>query len=114
MFFHFLEFFQAFDAGLDGLEVRQHATEPALRDVEHAAPLRHFDNDGPSLLLRTHEEDGLPFLDGRAHGFVRDFDLTERFLQIDDVDIVTLGEYELFHLRVPASGLVTEVNAGVK
>ena len=35
-------------------------------------------------------------------------------LQVDDVDAVALGEDELAHLRVPAAGLVAEVDAGLQ
>jgi hypothetical protein len=34
-------------------------------------------------------------------------------LQIDDVDTRTVGKDVSFHLRVPASGLVSEVNAAI-
>jgi hypothetical protein len=39
-------------------------------------------------------------------------DLLDRLLQIDDMDAVALAEDELAHLRVPAPGLMTEVNPG--
>ena len=41
-------------------------------------------------------------------------DVPERLLQVDDVDAVALGEDESLHLRVPATGLVPEVDAAVE
>ena len=35
-------------------------------------------------------------------------------MQVDDVDAVALGEDETLHLRVPATGLVSEVNAALE
>jgi hypothetical protein len=36
----------------------------------------------------------------------------QSLLKIDDVNSVALGEDETTHLRVPATGLVAEVNSG--
>ena len=36
-----------------------------------------------------------------------------RLLQVEDVDAVALAEDELLHLRVPAAGLVAEMDAGL-
>jgi len=41
-------------------------------------------------------------------------DLTERLLQIDDVDAGAFGEDEPAHLRIPPAGLVAEVNASLE
>ena len=40
------------------------------------------------------------------------FEEPESLLKIDDVDSVALAEDVLLHLRIPALGLVPEVNAG--
>ena len=37
-----------------------------------------------------------------------------RLGEIDDVDAAALGEDESLHLRIPATGLVAEVNAGLQ
>ena len=42
-------------------------------------------------------------------GFINE---CKSFLEIDDIDTVTFGENEFLHLRVPASALMTKVNAG--
>ena len=49
-----------------------------------------------------------------AHEAVGAFDAGERLLEIDDVDAVALTEDEALHLRVPAPGLVPEVDAGLE
>ena len=41
-------------------------------------------------------------------------DVGQRLLQVDDVDAVALGEDESLHLRVPATGLVPEVDAALE
>src|SRR6185436_13517344 len=45
---------------------------------------------------------------------VRAVDVGQRLLQVDDVDAVALGHDEALHLRVPATGLVTEVDAALE
>src|SRR6185437_6627430 len=42
------------------------------------------------------------------------FDVVERLPEIDDVDPVALGEDEALHLRVPAAGLVSEVDTALQ
>ena len=41
-------------------------------------------------------------------------DVGQRLLQVDDVDAVAVGEDESLHLRVPATGLMSEVCAAVE
>jgi hypothetical protein len=41
-------------------------------------------------------------------------ELLERLLEVDDVDAITLAEDVLRHLRVPALGLVAEVDPGLE
>src|SRR5699024_459932 len=52
------------------------------------------------------------------HGLLDEFegivDVAQRLLQVDDVDAVALGEDEALHLRVPTTGLMSEVNAAVE
>ena len=52
--------------------------------------------------------------DGLLDELVGVVDVPERLLQVDDVDAVALGEDESLHLRVPAAGLVPEVDAAVE
>src|SRR5665648_658004 len=64
------------------------------------------------LLLRTDEQHA-PATGGKiAHEVVRGVDLAERTLEVDDVDAVAFGEDVRLHLRVPAPGLMSEVDTG--
>jgi hypothetical protein len=49
---------QALDRQLQGLEVGQHAAEPALVDIRHTGALRFFRNDFAGLALGAHHQDG--------------------------------------------------------
>ena len=52
--------------------------------------------------------------DGLLDELVGAVDVRQRLLQVDDVDAVALGEDEALHLRVPAAGLVPEVDAALE
>src|SRR5712664_1850053 len=111
---HLLQRLQAIDAALDGLEVGQGAAQPAVGDVELAGARRLLDHRVLRLLLGADEEhrtaagadvaDELEGLAREPHGL----------LQIDDVDAVAGAEDVRLHLRVPALGLVAEVDAGLE
>src|SRR5205814_631785 len=66
------------------------------------------------LLLRADVEDGAAVGDGLLDELERAIDVVQRLLEVDDVDAVTLGEDVALHLRVPAPGLVTEVDAALQ
>ena len=66
------------------------------------------------LLLGADEEDALALQDHAAEQLLGLLDLAEGLLEIDDVDARPLGEDEPAHLRVPAAGLVAEMNAGLE
>src|SRR5262249_13402164 len=51
---------------------------------------------------------------GLPDEFVRLVDEVQGLLEIDDVDPIALSENEPLHLRVPAPGLVAEVNAALQ
>ena len=111
---HGLELLEAGDALGDGLEVGEHATEPTLVDVGHANPARLLGDGLLGLLLRADEED----LTTLGHGLLDEgvglVDVGQRLVQVDDVDAIALGEDETLHLRVPATGLVSEVNSALE
>ena len=46
-----------------------------------------------------------------ADELLRQLELTERLLEVDDVDPVALRENEAAHLGIPTAGLVSEVDA---
>ena len=52
--------------------------------------------------------------DGLLDEVVRLVDVGQRLLQVDDVDAVALGEDEALHLRVPAPGLMPEVDTALE
>ncbi|MPM90216.1 hypothetical protein SDC9_137334 [bioreactor metagenome] len=112
IFNHGFHFFQALDRLLDGLEVGQHAAEPALVNVRHAGATRFFGEDLASLTLGADKQD-IAAIGGQlaheVHGFVV---LHHRLFEIDDVDFVAMTEDVRGHTRIPETGLVAEVNTG--
>ena len=102
------------DALGDRLEVREHAAEPPLVHVGHAALVGVALDGVLRLLLGADEEDRAATGDEIADEAVGLLDAGQRLLQIDDVDAVALTEDETLHLRVPPTGLVTEVCSGLQ
>jgi hypothetical protein len=66
------------------------------------------------LLLGADDEDLTAACHRVAHEVNRVVESRDGLLQVDDVDSVPLGEDELAHLRVPAAGLVAEMDAGLQ
>ena len=112
--FHSLELFETSDALLDRAEVRHHAAEPTLVDIELASTRSFFFDGFLSLLLRADEEDALAFLCNAAKECISLVNLLDRLLKVDDVDAVALREDVLCHLRVPTTGLMSEVDTCFK
>ena len=67
-------------------------------------------HDVDELSLGADEENVLAAQDDIARESLRHLQLTQCLLEIDDVDAVALREDETTHLRVPAAGLVSEVD----
>ena len=109
-----LQLAHALDGGAEGLRVGERAAEPALGHVELVDALRRLLDHLGDLLLRRDEEDLLAGEDGVAHERGRLVEELDGLLEVDDVDAVALVEDVAFHLRIPALGLVTEVQTGVK
>src|SRR5207253_211405 len=109
---HRLDIAQPSEAALNGREVGEEAAQPALVDEEHRAALRFFGDDILRLPLGPDKENR-PALSGKVAdellGLAKQL---HRLAQVDDVDAVPLAEDVLLHLRVPALGLVAEMNAG--
>src|SRR6266540_3867486 len=105
-----LELFHSSEAGEDGGEVGQRAAHPALIDERHTGSACLFRDRVLGLLLGADEEHG-PAVGGllahEAHRFVQ---TSYRLLQVDDVDAVAFGKDERTHARIPAAGLVSEVD----
>ena len=81
--------------------------------MPHAVGLRSATGSWACFLVPTNSTVP-PSATVLAHEPVRGVDAVERLLQIDDVDAVALAEDEPLHLRVPAPGLVTEVDTGLQ
>ena len=94
--------------------VRQQAAEPAVGHVRHADPTGLLRDRVLRLLLRADEEDRAAALGEVAREVVRLLQQLGGLGQVDDVDAAALGEDEALHLRVPAAGLVAEVNTGLQ
>jgi small subunit ribosomal protein S2 len=99
---------------VDGLEVGQHAAEPALVHVGHAHAGGLLGNGLLGLLLRTDEEDAAAVGNRLLDELEGAVDVVQRLQEVNDVDAVALREDEALHLRVPTTGLVTEVDAALK
>src|SRR5699024_2568258 len=112
---HSLQFLHTGQALGGGLEVGEHATEPAVVDVRHANALSLVGNCLRSLLLCADPTD-VPAAggDGLLDELVGLVDVGQGLLQVDDVDAVAVGEDETTHLRVPTAGLVTKVDACIQ
>ena len=105
---------QALDAVGDRAPVREQAAEPAVVHVRHADALRVALDRVLRLLLRADEQHGAAALGDVAGEVVGLLDELERLLEVDDVDPAPLGEDEAPHLRVPAAGLVAEMDSGLQ
>ncbi|RMO66854.1 hypothetical protein ALQ39_100841 [Pseudomonas amygdali pv. eriobotryae] len=105
---------QTLDRLTNGLEVGQHATQPAMVDVRRTATCCFFSNDFASGTLGA-DEQNLVFARSQAlnesQGFVEH---RQGFFKVDDVNLVTRAENVLTHFRVPVTGLVTEVHTGLQ
>ena len=109
-----LQLIEQTEALADGHEVGEHATQPALIDVGHLGPGRLFGDRLLGLLLGAHEQDRVTARDGVGHELEGRVQALDGLGQVDDVDAVALGEDVRLHLRVPAAGLVSEVDAGLE
>src|SRR5690606_15380026 len=111
---HALERTQAIEAALDGAEVGERSTEPAIRDEEHAGATRLFLDDLLRLALRAHEEHRAATTDGIDDEVEGALEEARGLVEIDDVDPAARAVDERTHLRVPALRLVAEVDAGLE
>ena len=97
--------------------VRQFVSRPpSQRFATYGMPTRaaSCDDGVLRLLLRADEEDRAAALREVAREVVRLLEQLGGLGQVDDVDAAALGEDEALHLRVPAAGLVAEVDSGLQ
>ena len=87
---------------------------PSQRSVMYIAPQRSAScfTMPATCGLGADEEHALAAQDDVAHELLRDLELPEGLLEIDDVDPVALREDEAAHLGIPTARLVSEVDAG--
>ncbi len=108
--FHLLQLLEPVERALDGGEVREHATEPAVVHIEHTTPLGLSLDCLLCLLLCPDKQDGLVLQNRLAHRVIRVLDAPDGLLQVNDVDPVAFRKDELLHPGIPALGLVAEVH----
>ena len=99
---------------MHGGEVGEHTAQPALVHVRHAHSLGLLGHGGLRLLLGAHEEDVPTTGDDLLDKVIGGVNAVHRLLKVDNVDAVALGEDEALHLRVPAAGLVPEVDTALE
>ena len=110
-FKHRVQLFELLDGIGNSGPVGQRAAEPAMVHVILSATASSFGNRLLSLTFGAHEQDPSTFCDRVAH---KDQGLVQRgdgLGQVHDVDSRTITVDIRLHARIPAVGLVTEVNA---
>ena len=109
--FHFLNFLQPLDGGLNRVVIRQRAAEPALGDKKLAAFLRRILDALLRLLFGADEHHLAAFANGLGQKVARGFELRERLAEVNDVNAVARIEDERLHLGIPTLRLVSEMDA---
>jgi hypothetical protein len=66
------------------------------------------------MALGADEQYPLALSDDIGHDLLCALELAQGLVQVDEIDAVALGEDEPPHLRVPATGLVAEVDPGLE
>ena len=94
----------------DRLEVGQHSAKPTLVHVRHAALLGIGTDGLLGLALGADEQHPAAAGDEVTNEGVGRLDLLKGLLEVDDVDAGPLAVDESPHPRVPAAGLVSEMD----
>ena len=66
------------------------------------------------LLLGADEKNRSTLGDNVFDEVIRTVDLFESLTKIDDVDAIAFAEDVRFHLRIPAAGLMAEMDSGLQ
>jgi hypothetical protein len=97
---------------LDCAEVRERTAEPAVVHKRQLSASRLYLDCLTSLFLCADYQQ----LSATGHDVTNEVECLikagNRLLQINDVDAVALGEYELAHLRIPSPSLMPEMDPG--
>jgi len=89
--FHVL---QTLDRCLDGFEIGQHATKPALIDIGHAGTLGLLGHGVARLALGAHHQNGATVGGQLAHELGCLLKQGQCFFQVDDVNFVAMTKDE--------------------
>jgi hypothetical protein len=92
----------------------QHATQPAVVYVGHAAALGLLAHNALGSALGADEQDRSAVGNQAADIVHCIVEKRHRLFEVDDMDLAAFAEDEGSHLRVPVTGLVTEVHARLK
>ena len=114
IFFHGLDFIEALEALLHGLEVGEHAAQPTVRDKVLFVGIRQLADDGLGLFLGAHEQDLAATANGVAQKITGSLKLVDGLGEVDDVDSVVCPENIGLHLRIPTTGLVAKMDTCFK
>ena len=93
------------------LPVCQHTARPAVIDIVLAAALGGFSNLFRSSPLCANEQHPATLGHSRRNRLERAIQHRARLIEVDDVNTVAGTKDERSHLRIPAAGIVTKVNA---
>jgi hypothetical protein len=105
---------QPLDPLRERVEVRQQSAQPAMVDVRHFGGLGVLADGVLGLLLSAHKQYGPAAPRNFGRKLPRLLQKGPSLEKIDDVDAVALAEDETAHLRVPAPGLVAEMDSGLQ
>jgi len=107
-----IDFLHPLHTVANGTEIGERAAEPAIHHVGHAGTRGGFLYFLLGLLLGADEQDRTAIENDLVEKSAGDFDLGEGLVEVDNVNSVTRGKNEFFHLGVPPLGLMTEMNPG--
>ena len=110
IFCHSLDVFQTFDTALDCLEVCKHSSKPSLVYIIHSATLSLSFDCILCLFLCSYEKNCTAFCSDVRNSLICIVNHSYRFLQVDDVDTISLCVDVWSHLRVPSSCLMSKMN----
>ncbi len=99
---------------LDGVEIGEHAAQPAFDHIETAALRSFLEDHFAGLFLGADEQNRTTAANNFTHFLLGLFEGIDRLLQIDNVDAVARRENERLHFGVPAAGLMTKMYPGFK
>src|SRR5438105_8829118 len=102
---------EPFEAVANGAVVGESAAQPALADIGHARASRLALDGLLGLALGADEEDQAAPAGDLGQETISAEQATDRFFQVDNVNEIALAVDERPHLRVPAAGPMSEMNA---